>query len=79
MRLALKPGQQAFGDARLADAGLAGKQHDPAFAALGLVPPAQQQLHLLLAANQRGQRVRAPRLEPADAGRLAAHLPRLHR
>ena len=46
---------------------------------LGLIPTAQQQLHLLLPANERGQRARAPRLEPADAGRLAAHLPRLHR
>ena len=47
--------------------------------ALGLIPTAQQQLDLLLPANERGQRARAPRLEPADAGRLAAHLPRLHR
>ena len=46
---------------------------------LGLIPTAQQQLDLLLPANERGQRARAPRLEPADAGRLAAHLPRLHR
>ena len=78
MRLALEPGQQAFGDARLADAGLAREQHDPALAALGLIPTAQQQLDLLLPADERGQRARAPRLEPADAGRLAAHLPRLH-
>ena len=79
MRLALEPRQQAFGDARLADAGLAGEQHDPTLAELGLIPTAQQQLDLLLPANERGQRARAPRLEPADAGRLAAHLPRLHR
>ena len=78
MRLALEPGQQAFDDARLADAGLAGEQHDPALAALGLLPTAQQQFHLLLAANERRQRARAPRLEPAHAGRLAVHLPRLH-
>ena len=79
MRLALEPDQQAFSDARLADAGLAGEQHDPTLADLGLIPTAQQQLDLLLPANERGQRARAPRLEPADAGRLAAHLPRLHR
>ena len=79
MRLALEPGQQAFRDARLADAGLAREQHDPTLAELGLIPTAQQQLHLLLPANERRQRARAPRLEPADAGRLAAHLPRLHR
>ena len=79
MRLALEPGQQAFGDARLADAGLAGEQHDPTLAELGLIPTAQQQLDLLLPADERGQRACATRLEPADAGRLAAHLPRLHR
>ena len=49
MRLALEPDQQAFSDARLADAGLAGEQHDPPLAELGLIPTAQQQLDLLAA------------------------------
>jgi hypothetical protein len=44
-----------------------------------LIPTAQQQVHLLLATDERGQRAPAPRLEPADAGCLTAHLPRLHR
>src|SRR5260370_1146488 len=47
MRLALEPGQQAFSDARLADAGLAREQHDPTLTVLGLIPTAQQQLDLL--------------------------------
>ena len=49
MRLALEPDQQAFSDARLADAGLTGEQHDPPFAELGLIPAAQQQVDLLAA------------------------------
>jgi hypothetical protein len=79
MRLALEPRQQAFSDARLADAGLAGEQHHPTLAELSLTPTAQQQLHLLLPASERGQRARAPRVKAADPGRLAAHLPRMHR
>src|SRR5260370_14495890 len=79
MRLTLEPRQQAFSDARLADAGLAREQHDPTLAKLGLIPTAQQQLDLLLSANERRQPARAPRLEAADAGRLAAHLPSFHR
>jgi hypothetical protein len=79
MRLVREHDQQVFGDARFADAGLAGEQHDPTLTELGLIPTAQQQLGLLLAANQPGQRARAPRLEPADPGGLAAHLPGLLR
>src|SRR5947207_254135 len=52
--LAFKLGQQVFSDARLADAGLAAEQHDSAFAALRLVPPAQQQVDLLVPADERG-------------------------
>src|SRR5207247_243022 len=73
MRLALELDQEALGDARLADAGLAGEQHDPTLAGLGLIPTAQQQIDLFLPADERGQRAFAPRLEPADTGRLAAH------
>ncbi len=74
---ALKPLQQIFGDARLADAGLAREQHDLALAAPGLIPTAQQPVDLLLPADQRRKGAHAPRLEPADAGYVAAHLPRL--
>ena len=79
MRLALDPSQQAFSDARLANARLTREQHNATLAGLGLIPPAQQQVHLLLATNEWGQRASAPRVEPADASRLTAHLPRLQR
>jgi hypothetical protein len=79
MRLALKPRQQAFGDARLADAWLAGKQNDPTLAELGLIPTTQQQPDLLVSADERGQRPGAARLEAAHSGHLAAHLPRFRR
>jgi hypothetical protein len=79
MRFALEPDQQTFSDARFADAGLAREHHDPTLADLGLIPTAQQQLDLLVPTNERRQRARAPRLEPADVDRFAAHLPRLHR
>ena len=78
-RIAFELREQGFGDARLADAGLAREQHHPTLSGLGLIPTAQQQIHLLLAVYERGQLTRAPRLEPADAGRLAAHLPGLSR
>src|SRR5581483_7061800 len=74
-RLALEPGQQAFGNAGLANPGLAREQYDPTLAVLRLVPTTQQQVHLLLPANQRRQRARPPRLEAADAGSLSPHLP----
>src|SRR5215218_11312762 len=78
-RLVFEPDQEGFGNARLADAGLSGEQHDPSFAELGLVPTAQQQLDLLLPADECGLRAGATRFESADAGRFAAHLPRLDR
>src|SRR5262249_951270 len=79
VRLALECGHQAFGEARLADAGLSGEKHDPAFAELGLPPTPKQQIELFLPANQFRQLHGAPGIESADASCLAAHLPRLHR
>src|SRR5260370_31844317 len=79
MGVARGAGQQAFSESRLAEAGLGREQPDPTLAKLGLIPTAQQQLDLLLSANERRQPARAPRLEAADAGRLAAHLPSFHR
>ncbi len=79
VRLALEPDQQAFRDVRLADAWLAREQHDPSLARLGLIPTAEQQRDLLLPPNERGQCARMQRLKPADYGRLAMHLPCLHR
>ena len=64
-------------DARFADAGLARDQHDAAVAALRLLPAAQEQVDLLVAADER-RGGRAQRLEPALGGARAQHLPRRH-
>jgi hypothetical protein len=52
------------GDARFADAGLAGEQHNLAVSRLGARPAAQQQIDLFIAADQPGQRRSAQCLEP---------------
>ena len=77
--LGVKPLRQCRGEARFADAGFAGDQHDLAVACLGPRPAAQQQVDLLVAADQRAQCRSAQGLEPAldDAG--TQHLPSRHR
>src|SRR5262249_48352034 len=65
---------QCRGQSRLADAGLAGDQHDPALAGLGLPPAAQEQIEFLVAAGER-RRPRAQCLEAADDAAFADHLP----
>src|SRR5262245_31935064 len=62
------------GQPRLADAGLAGDQHDPALTGLGLPPAALEQVEFLVAADQR-RRLRAQCLEAADDAAFADHLP----
>ena len=79
MRLGVEALRQCRGDARLADAGFAGDQHDLAVARLGARPAAQQQVDLLVAADQRGQRRSAQRLEPARDDARTQHLPGRHR
>ena len=79
MRLGVEAFRQCRGDARLADAGFAGDQHDLAVARLGARPAAQQQIDLLVAADQRAQRRSAQRLEPAFDETLSQHLPTTHR
>ena len=79
MRLAVKALRQCRGDARLADAGFAGDQHDLAVARLGARPAPQQQVDLLVAADQRGQRRSAQGLEPARDDARTQHLPGRHR
>jgi hypothetical protein len=78
MRVGVEALLQSRGDARLADAGLPGDQHDLAVARLGARPPAQQQVDLLVAANQRAQCRSAQCLEPALDGARAQHLPSRH-
>ena len=63
------------GQARFADAGLAGEQHDPAFAAGDLLPAAKQKLHLLLAPDQRRQHGVAQRLKAAGDAAFAQDFP----
>ena len=70
---------QCRGDARLAEAGFARNQHDLAVAGLGARPAAQQQIDLLVAANQLGQCRSAQRLEPARDDTGTQHLPSRHR
>jgi len=53
MRLDVEAFFQLRGDARLADSGFAGDKHDLAVADLGPRPPSQQQVDLLVAADQR--------------------------
>ena len=63
-------GQPGFADARFA-----AKQHHAAFAVLDLRPAPPQQLHFLLAADQRRETCRPQRLEPAGNRALAQHSP----
>ena len=79
MRLGVEALLQCRGDARLAEAGFARDQHDLAVARLGARPAAQQQVDLLVAADQRGQRRSAQCLEPARDGTRTQHLPGRHR
>jgi hypothetical protein len=66
-------------DARLADSGFAGDKHDLAVAGLGARPTAQQQVDLLVAANQRRERRSVQGLEPVGDRIRTQYLPRWHR
>ena len=79
MRLGVEALLQCRGDARLADAGLARDQHDLAVARLGARPAPQQQVDLLVAADQRRQRRSAQCLEPARDDARPQYLPGRHR
>ena len=69
---------QRLDDPRLADPGLAGKQHHLAFA-VGRAPPArEQQMQLFLAPDQRDQVSAAQRLEAAGGLARAHHPPGAH-
>jgi hypothetical protein len=72
VRLAGEPLDEGLREARLADAGLAGNQHDRALAALRLLPAPQQRRQLLVAADER-RGGRAQRLEPALGPALAQY------
>ena len=65
MRLLPEPLLERREQPRLADPRLAGEEHHPALAAPGLPPAPQQQVDLLLAADQRRQGRGVERLEPA--------------
>src|SRR5262249_18449962 len=65
--------------AGLADAGLAGNQHDLSLAVLCLPPAAQKQFEFLIAPYQWRQLVRPQRFEAALDLALAQNLPGLNR
>src|SRR5580704_2373119 len=79
MRLGMEAFLQRRGDARLAEAGFAGDEHDLAIPGLGARPAPHQQVDLLIAIDQRGQRRTAQRLEPACDAAWAQYLPRRDR
>ena len=79
MRLGLEALLQYRGDARFAEAGFAGDQHDLPIPCLRARPTAQQQVDLLIATDQRGQRQSAQRLETTGDDTWAQHLPGRHR
>src|SRR6516164_9224989 len=75
MRLGVEPLLQLHSDARLANTGLARNEYDLAVAHLGARPASQEQIDLLLAADQRDQRRSAQGFEPARHGARSEHLP----
>ncbi len=77
MRFGDDPLGQRLGKAGLAHAGLAGNQHNPSAAGLRLCPAAEQQLHLLVAADQRRDGP-VQCHEPAFGRARAQHLPHRH-
>ncbi len=68
----------ASAEAGLAHARFGGDQHHPSAARLRLRPAAEQQLHLLVAADQ-GRGAGTQRFELADRAILRQDLPRRHR
>src|SRR5215472_14946433 len=75
MRLGTKALLQCRDDARLAKARFAGDQHYLAVSCLGARPAPQQQLDLLVAADQWAQHRSAQRLKSARDDAWAQHLP----
>ncbi len=63
--LGVEAPHQCRGEARLAEAGFAGNQHDLTVTGLGTRPAPQHQVDLLLSANEPGQRRSTQRLKPA--------------
>src|SRR5712692_11353663 len=78
MSLCGHPLLQRKRETRLADAGLAGYQHDLPLAALGARPTAQQQLNLFFTADERHVG-RTQSLETARDDTLPEHLPDAYR
>src|SRR5215472_716382 len=78
MQFGADPLDKGLSDARFADAGLAGDQHNAPLAGLGLLPSAQKQVDLLVATDK-GCSSRAQRFEAAIDGADAGYLPDLHR
>ena len=65
VRLASEVSSKCRRKPRFADPGLAGEQHDLAFAGLGPRPAPQQQFEFFFAPDKRGQAARVQRLKAA--------------
>src|SRR5262249_4197538 len=74
VRFALQPLKRGRSNPRLADAGLAREQHHLAFSALCPRPATQQQIDLLLAADERRQGRRMKGLKATFDTALTEHL-----
>jgi len=79
MRFGVEVLRQCRGDARFADAGFARDQHNLPVTRFGVRPAAQEQIDLLVAADQWSQSRSAQCLEPARDDTLAQYLPGRHR
>ena len=79
VRLASETFSKRGRETRFSDTGLAGEQHDLAFALLRPRPAPQQQLEFFFAPDEGGQAARMQRLEAACDGTWPQHRPGLHR
>ena len=70
---------QCLSDARFAEAGFAGDEHNLAVARLCARPAPRQQVDFLIAANQWGQHRSPQCLEPARDATRPQHVPGRHR
>src|ERR1700722_3085949 len=75
IRFATEPLLERRNQARLSDAWLAGEQHKLAFTLFCLPPTPEQQLELLVAADERRHRPGMHRLKAALDSSLSYHLP----
>ena len=79
MGFGLEPLQQRSREARLADARLAGDEHDAPFAGLGLLPAPRQQIELLVSPEQRRGEIGPTSLKTVLHPACPGDVPHVHR